>query len=85
MSTLVIYGMDIYFLAGALCFNLYSEDGDFEYFDTVADWIIHPEYSGSSGLYQQRHWVNGYGMDIYFLLGISEVGTSSCSSQEAPE
>ena len=39
------YGMDIYFLLGH---NLYSEDG-VDYYDTVADWIIHPEYSGSSG------------------------------------
>ena len=40
------YGMDIYFLLGH---NLYSEDGGVEYYDTVADWVIHPEYSGSTG------------------------------------
>ena len=67
------YGMDIYFLLGH---NLYSEDG-VEYYDTVADWIIHPEYSGSSGYISS---------DIGLMelsTGISEVEPVPLS-QEAP-
>ena len=67
------YGMDIYFLLGH---NLYSEDG-VEYYDTVADWIVHPEYSGSSGYISS---------DIGLMelsTGISEVEPIPLS-QEAP-
>lgn len=40
------YGMEIYFLLGH---SLYSEDG-VEYYDTVAGWEMHPEYSGTSSM-----------------------------------
>lgn len=67
------YGMDIYFMLGH---NLYSEEG-VEYYDTVSDWIIHPEYSGSTGYISS---------DIGLMelsTGISEVEPMPLS-QEAP-